>query len=92
MSVDFSYCHECGETYCECGHYVSCECGEKWCSDDCATSNGYREGDFYVEDEKYTQGCSCSHCRGEVKEMVTIEREEYDRLLAFEKKHCNVWQ
>ena len=31
MSVDYYTCHNCEETFCDCGEYVSCECGNVWC-------------------------------------------------------------
>ena len=43
MSVDFLVCKSCGETFCDCGEYVSCECRERWCSDECAEADGYKE-------------------------------------------------
>ncbi|MEG2787485.1 MAG: hypothetical protein RR942_06645 [Romboutsia sp.] len=41
MSVDYYSCDSCGDTYCDCGYYVRCECGKGWCSDDCASDDGY---------------------------------------------------
>ena len=41
MSVDYYTCHNCEETFCDCGEYVSCECGNVWCSDECAEEEGY---------------------------------------------------
>jgi len=48
MSVDYYSCDRCGDTYCDCGHYVTCEvdaggCGRHWCSDKCANEDGYVE-------------------------------------------------
>jgi hypothetical protein len=44
MSVDFWSCHNCGETFPDCGEYVSCEsCGTVWCCDECAEEEGYIE-------------------------------------------------
>ena len=37
MSIDYYSCNNCGETFPDCGDYVSCEgCGTKWCCDECA--------------------------------------------------------
>lgn len=42
MSIDYYVCKNCGDTFCECGGYVSCEsCGTKWCDDKCAEDDGY---------------------------------------------------
>jgi hypothetical protein len=41
MSVDWYSCKKCGRTFPDCGHYVHCECGEHWCSDECAEADGY---------------------------------------------------
>jgi hypothetical protein len=36
MGVDFYACDICGEVFADCGDYVSCECGGRFCSNDCA--------------------------------------------------------
>lgn len=42
MSVDFLVCDNCGDTFPDCGYYVSCEsCGTCWCSDECADDDGF---------------------------------------------------
>lgn len=55
MSVDFFDCQQCGETVCECGHFIHCGCGEKWCSERCAKIDGwkYDEDNFQV----------CNYCQ-----------------------------
>ncbi|NFH01348.1 hypothetical protein FC831_13855 [Clostridium botulinum] len=54
MSVDFLVCKNCGETFCDCGEYVSCEsCGEHWCCEECAEEDGYNT-------EYCDLGCECS--------------------------------
>lgn len=65
MGVDFYACRCCGTTFPDCGDYVSCECGEHWCSDDCAEADGYREVE--ITEGEY-EGCteySCNFCREE---------------------------
>lgn len=42
MGVDFLSCKSCGETFPDCGHFVGCECGEHWCCEDCAESDGFQ--------------------------------------------------
>lgn len=41
MGVDFLVCKNCGRTFCDCGEFVSCECGEDWCDNECAEEDGY---------------------------------------------------
>lgn len=42
MGVEFYTCDNCGETFADCGEYVSCEtCCTKWCCDECAEEDGY---------------------------------------------------
>lgn len=36
MGVDWYSCRNCGDTFPDCGDFVSCECGEHWCDYDCA--------------------------------------------------------
>ncbi len=78
MSVDFSVCRDCDDTFCECGHHSTCEdCGAKLCSE-CGSDrgilgsmskNGFIEwGDG--EDEREECGV-CPWCSGE--EVTTEE-------------------
>lgn len=42
MGVVFYTCNRCGETFPDCGDYVSCEgCGTVWCCDECAEEDGF---------------------------------------------------
>lgn len=42
MSVDYLVCENCGDTFPDCGYWVSCEsCGTCWCSDECAEEDGF---------------------------------------------------
>ena len=42
MGVDWIACNRCGETFPDCGDYVTCEsCCTEWCSYDCAEEDGY---------------------------------------------------
>ena len=44
MSIDYLVCENCGDTFPDCGYWVSCEnCGTHWCSDECAEEYGYRK-------------------------------------------------
>ena len=77
MSVDFFDCKVCGESVCECGEFVGCECGRKWCSDECAQEDGFEEEHCklgYEDNDDCEQECwecennlgrSCDYCREE---------------------------
>lgn len=41
MSIDYFTCKHCGEAFPDCNYYVSCDCGNCWCSDECAIEDGY---------------------------------------------------
>lgn len=58
MGVDFLVCTHCGETFADCSDYTPCDCDEKWCSDECASDDGFIDGEF--EGER-----SCNYCRNE---------------------------
>jgi hypothetical protein len=76
MSVDFFDCKVCGESVCECGDFVGCDCGNKWCSDECAEEDGFKKEScklgYDVDDNECEKGCyscdnqienSCKYCR-----------------------------
>jgi hypothetical protein len=67
MGVDFKVCKFCGETFPDCGDFVGCECGAKWCCDGCAEADGfqYEEEGFTPSGEDWEQETSCNFCRGE---------------------------
>jgi hypothetical protein len=77
MGVDFLACETCGDTFPDCGDYVSCECGRRWCSDSCAESDGFREEEdgFTPKDSNWGQDTSCDFCRGEDFEDYEILAE-----------------
>lgn len=85
MGVDFYSCKYCGDTFPDCGDYVSCDCGEHWCSDDCAEADGYtREScklGYDIDDTECEESCyccdnhlesSCSYCRHEDYDNETL--------------------
>lgn len=42
MGVDFYNCKHCNKIFNDCGAvYISCECGETWCSEECAQGDKY---------------------------------------------------
>lgn len=81
MGVDYYSCNYCGETFPDCGDYTYCECGNSWCSDECATEEGYVKEycklGYDVEDNEEEDCChecygcsfhvetSCNYCRNE---------------------------
>ena len=88
MSVDFFDCVVCGESVCECGDYVGCECGRQWCSDECAEEDGYKANTcklgYDVDDNDCEESCCC--CDNELETSCNYCREddfEDSTLLAF---------
>lgn len=79
MGVDYEVCNNCSDTYPDCGYYVMCECGKRWCSDDCADADGYENK--FNEEEGYEES-SCNYCRGE-------DVEDY-QLLQAAMKHLGI--
>lgn len=83
MGVDFYPCSNCGETYCDCGYYVTCECGRDWCSDECANEDGYSKcscklGKELEEDEEYCEdGCEKYRDDTDSCSSVSCEHLEY---------------
>lgn len=62
MGVDFFPCDYCSETICDCGSYVQCQCGRRWCDKKCAKEEG-----FLTEDEDGDE-TTCAFCRIEAAE------------------------
>lgn len=99
MSVDYYVCNYCGETFSDCGSYVSCEeCCTRWCSDECAELDGYIAGhckkyDVYgysdLDDERRVRDCEYSYCSA-CPEYVSgsckyCRNEDYDDLTLLNK-------
>lgn len=101
MSVDFLVCKNCGDTFCDCGEYVSCECGTNWCSDECAEADGYRkerckldcsqddeEMDDCIKKEEYNKSgyVSCWDCENYIESSCNFCRnEDYDDITLLNK-------
>ena len=64
MGVDWYSCKYCGETFPDCGDFVSCECGEHWCDYDCAEADGFERDE--------NDNTSCNYCREEDFEDSTL--------------------
>lgn len=89
MGVDFYPCSNCGDTYCDCGDYITCNedaggCGRDWCSDDCAIEDGYEKEHckkgydvYYGEpDESDCEMDSCIECEYFVPDSCSYCRKE----------------
>lgn len=74
MGVDWYACNTCNDTFPDCGDFVGCECGEHWCSSECAEVEGYRyeEEGYTPECSKWSQETSCKHCRKEDYSDLTL--------------------
>lgn len=78
MGVDFLVCSACGETFPDCGSFVTCNedfggCGKRFCSEECAQyqrGDAEEDGDYEAfeeasaEEQEATKS-SCIDCRGE---------------------------
>lgn len=64
MSIDYLTCANCGENFCDCGDFVSCECGKVWCCYECAESDGFIEDEENL-DEYDEPTRSCNFCRNQ---------------------------
>lgn len=68
MGIDYYSCKRCGESFPDVIDYVSCSCGEHWCSIECADLDGFEYGWITDEDgdevEDYDSS-SCKYCRKE---------------------------
>jgi hypothetical protein len=84
MGIDWEVCHYCGDTFPDCGDHESCECGNHWCSFECAENEGFVRDE---EAEEKDLESSCNFCRGEdytdsellsflLDEIVKISRED----------------
>ena len=100
MGVDFYTCNRCGETFPDCGPYVSCEgCGTVWCCDECAEEDGFvaeycKKYDVYgyedMNNEREIRGCDYSYCSDSCPEYVGesckyCRNEDYDDLTLLNK-------
>lgn len=68
MGVDYYSCHNCEETFPDCGYYVTCQsCFTHWCSEECAAEEGYVEEHcskhniFNRDDMEHFRENNCEH-------------------------------
>lgn len=87
MGVDWLSCNNCGHNFPDCGDYVSCECGEHWCSEECAEKDGFQRDeckleyeviDGYEQNEECKKGHNggCDTCENYIKGGCKYCREE----------------
>lgn len=63
MGVDFLVCERCGTTFADCGDFVRCgdDCGNRWCDEECAETDGYTRANcklgLEVSEEGYLEDC-----------------------------------
>ena len=85
MGVDYYSCKNCSETFPDCGEYVSCECGEHWCDNDCAEADEYMQSEcklgyeVYDDCPQYGDECdkdTCEGCENYIKGGCKYCREE----------------
>lgn len=79
MGVDWLTCRNCGETFPDCGHFVNCECGEHWCSEECAETDGFEEEHCKLgksKDDDCDLEISCWRCENNVERSCKYCREE----------------
>lgn len=79
MGVDYYSCNFCGETFPDCGHYVNCECGYNWCSEECAEADGYIYKEW-EEDGEEKESYSCNFCREEDFESSELLQFALEKL------------
>lgn len=41
MGIDYLSCKYCGDAFPDVIDYISCSCGESWCSEECAEEDGF---------------------------------------------------
>ena len=68
MGIDYCNCISCGRAFPDAIDYVSCNCGNEWCDEECANEDGYKVGTMIDEDGDEVEDCentSCAYCRNE---------------------------
>jgi len=65
MGVDYYVCQSCEDTFSDCGYFVSCICGYRWCCDECAENDGVVAEYDEKTGEKLDESETCKFCRNE---------------------------
>lgn len=60
MSIDYLSCKRCNNAFPDCNDYVSCDCGNIWCDDECAEKDG-----LTIVEIADLEIITCKYCRGE---------------------------
>jgi len=82
MGVEWYTCKRCNQIFCDCGDYVRCECGSRWCDIECAEEDGFKvEVD---NEEEYTT--SCNYCNYEDFTDEQLLKFALDKLLGMTRK------
>ncbi len=65
MGVDYFTCAICGYNFPDCGEFVSCDCGEHFCSWDCGRTDYTIYNEKGEPTEEDGDKCTCVICRKE---------------------------
>ncbi|EML6324883.1 hypothetical protein QCQ60_005227 [Bacillus cereus] len=65
MGVDYYVCKSCEDTFCDCGYFVSCICGYRWCCDECAENDGVAGEIDEETGDVLDDSNTCKFCRNE---------------------------
>lgn len=97
MGVDWLSCNNCGETFPDCGDFVSCECGERWCCDECAEEDGYRKASCKLGYDEYDNECEEDYCSDSCEHYISqsckyCREEDFEdyELLEFALKNLGI--
>jgi hypothetical protein len=93
MGIDYLSCKNCGKDFPDVIDYVSCDCGEEWCSEKCAEADGFKDEwcskhDLAIEEVERDIECGefCWQCEFYSVQSCKYCREEdfdNDTLLEF---------
>ncbi|WP_055068951.1 hypothetical protein [Clostridium massiliamazoniense] len=83
MSVGWYSCDYCEEIFCDYGECI-CECGKKWCCNECAEEDGFKEAHcklgydirYEYSDDERCEKETCYKCENFIEESCSYCREE----------------
>lgn len=81
MGIDYYSCKYCGDSFPDVIDYVICDCGEHWCSDECAEADGYKRENCKLGYDTYNNECedSCYFCKNRIEPSCKYcRREDFD--------------
>ena len=86
MGVDYYSCHECGDTFPDCGNYYPCDCGFSYCCEECADKETTEpEND---DDEGIN---TCKYCRNEAvttDDILNFLCKKYQITITEARRQC----